>query len=196
MPFKLNISDKEGKAWRLETEETGLVGKSVGDIVKGEDVGTDFAGYEFEITGGSDSSGFPLSKDVEGIGLKRVLLTRGWGMHKRPRGDKKKVPQPKGLRLRKTVRGKTISETTVQINIKLLKEGGKKLSEIFSDQNKPAEAAAEEATPVEKQLEETKVEETKPKQKEEVKEESKPEEAPEEKQEEPKEEKPSEEKKE
>jgi small subunit ribosomal protein S6e len=183
MPFKLNISDKEGKSWKLETEAEALSGKVVGDKVGGKDIGTDFDGYELEITGGSDIAGFPLSKDVGGIGLKRVLLTKGWGMHKRPKGDKKRVPQPKGLRLKKTVRGNTISESTVQINMKVVKEGKKKLGEVFPDQNGPkevkaekkAEAPAEEAKPVEKPVEAPKPEEAKPV--EEKKEEAKPEEA-------------------
>ncbi|MBA7703749.1 hypothetical protein ES703_112542 [subsurface metagenome] len=67
-------------------------------------------------------------------------------MKKRPRKEgKKKVsnPKPKGLRLRKTVRGRVISPEIVQINLKILKEGGKKLSEIFPDQNKPKEEKEE-----------------------------------------------------
>jgi hypothetical protein len=39
--------------------------------------------------------------------------------------------------MRKTVRGKVISPAIVQINLKILKEGDKKLSEIFSEQNQP-----------------------------------------------------------
>ena len=42
-------------------------------------------------------------------------------MHKRPKGVRKKVHQTKGLRLRKTVRGRTISENTGQVNIQVLK---------------------------------------------------------------------------
>ncbi len=128
MAFKINISDK-GISWRTESNAEFLIGKSVGDKVNGEELGRDFEGYEFEITGGSDNSGFPLYKEVEGIGLRRVLLKKGWGMHNKR----------KGVRLRKTVRGKTIFEKTVQINMKLVKEGGKKLREIFQDQNKKEE---------------------------------------------------------
>ncbi len=39
--------------------------------------------------------------------------------------------------MRKTVRGKVISPDIVQINLKIVKEGGKKLSEIFPEQNQP-----------------------------------------------------------
>ncbi|GIU68155.1 MAG: 30S ribosomal protein S6e [Candidatus Pacearchaeota archaeon] len=133
--FKINISDKSGKTYKIETESESLIGKSLHDKVLGEEIGPDFYGYEFEITGASDKAGFPSLEIVEGTGLKRVLLSYGKGMHKRPRKEgKKKRPnmKPKGLRLRKTVRGKVISSDIVQINLKVLKEGQKKLSEIFS----------------------------------------------------------------
>ena len=144
MPHKINISTKEGKSWKLEVEEAKLDEKELDQIVKGEEFSEDLSGYEFQITGASDKSGFILHKDAEGVGLKRLLFKIGFGMHKRPKGDKKKNPRAKkGLRLRKTVRGKVISPTTVQINMKVLKEGSKKLSEIFPDQNKPKDSQEE-----------------------------------------------------
>ncbi len=138
MVLKLNISNK-GKSWKLELETEILSGKSIGDRFDGKEIRHELEGYELEITGGSDFAGFPMSKDVEGIGLKRVLLVKGWGMHKRPKGNKKRIPKSKGLRLRKTVRGKTIFEKTVQLNLNVLKEGKKSLAEIFSEQDKPKE---------------------------------------------------------
>jgi len=54
-----------------------------------------------------------------------------------------------GLRLRKTVRGKVISQLTSQINLSVLKVGTKSLSEIFPDQNKPKEAKKADAQPTE-----------------------------------------------
>ena len=129
MVFKLIIGDK-GKAWRLEIEGEGLVGKSIGEKVDGKEISSALSGYELEITGGSDFAGFPMYKEVEGIGLKRVLFTKkGWGMW----------DNREGIRLRKTIRGKQISDKTVQINMKILKEGGNKLSEIFPEQNKASE---------------------------------------------------------
>ncbi len=128
MPYKVIIGDK-GKAWKLELEGTNVFGKSIGDKIKGEELNAELSGYEFEITGGSDTSGFPLSKDVEGIGLKRLLLKKGWGMKQ----------SGEGLRLRKTVRGKVLSETIAQINLKVVKKGNKALVEVFPDQNKPKE---------------------------------------------------------
>lgn len=137
MPFKINISDK-GKAWKLEIESETILGKNVGEKFDGKDISADLSGYELEITGGSDIAGFPLSKDVDGLTLKALLLTKGWGMRDNRRG----------VRLRKTVRGKQISATTSQINLKVLKAGSKTLSEIFPEQNKPKEKAVEKKVEV------------------------------------------------
>jgi small subunit ribosomal protein S6e len=140
MVFKINIAEKNGKTFHLESDSEELMGKELHNKIEGKDISGDLSGYEFEITGASDTSGFTSFENVEGTGLKRVLLTYGKGMHRRPRREgKKKVSNftPKGLRLRKTVRGKIISPAIVQINLKILKEGNKKLSEIYADQNQP-----------------------------------------------------------
>jgi len=138
MAFKINISEKSGKTYKVESEANALVGKALHDTIPGSDINTDLEGYEFEITGTSDKSGFTSHKDVEGIGLKKVLLSYEKGMKKRPRKEGKKKlsnKNPKGLRLRKTVRGKIISKAIVQINLKVTKEGTKKLSEIFAKES-------------------------------------------------------------
>lgn len=126
MPFKINIGDK-GKSWKFETESDHLNGKSLGDKIHGQELKSDLEGYELEISGGSDIAGFPLYKDLEGIGLKKFLFIKGWGMR----------DNRKGVRLKKTVRGKTISNKVIQINFKVLKHGKKHLNTIFPDQNQP-----------------------------------------------------------
>lgn len=153
MTFKINISTSSGKTYKLEAEAPGLLEKELGDKIKGEKISSELTGYEFEITGASDKSGFTAIKEVEGFGLKKVLLNYGKAMKRRPKKEGKKKHsdiRPKGLRLRKTVRGRIISEAISQINLKLIKEGNKKLSEIFPDQNKSPETQAEKTeTPVE-----------------------------------------------
>jgi small subunit ribosomal protein S6e len=144
MVFKVNIGTKDGKTYKMESESESFLEKSLGEKIEGKDISPDLEGYEFEINGASDKAGLPARKDVEGIGLKRVLLNYGEGMHKRPKREGKKKrsnPKPKGLRLRKTARGKILSSLIVQINLKVLKQGHKKLSEIFPDQNKAKEKA-------------------------------------------------------
>jgi len=128
MAFKLNISDK-GKAWKIETESEFLVGKTIGDKINGKEIKHELEGYEFEITGGSDNAGFPLSKDVPGLALKALLLKKGFGMK----------DNIEGMRRRKTVRGGTISQLVTLINLKVVKHGTKHLNEIFPEQNKPKE---------------------------------------------------------
>src|SRR3989344_7869597 len=114
MAFKLVISDpKTRKAVQKEVDEktSGLNGKKIRDKVPGEPLG--LAGFELEVTGGSDKDGFPMRSDIDGVNRKRALLIRGIGL-------KDKV---KGLRKRKSVRGNTISAAVSQINAKVVKYG-------------------------------------------------------------------------
>ena len=148
MPFKINLGEK-GKSWKFELDSESLIGRKIGENIEGKELKSDLSGYELEITGTSDIAGFPGFKEVEGSNLKRVLLTYGKGMHKKPRKlGKKPVESPKGLRLKKSVRGNMISKDTIQINIKVIKEGSKKLEEIFPEQNKPKEKPAEQTAGV------------------------------------------------
>jgi len=167
MTFKINISEKSGNTYHLESDSEELMGKELHNKIEGKDISADLSGYEFEITGASDNAGFTAMENVEGTGLKKILLRYGKGMHKRPRREgKKKIsnPRPKGLRLRKTVRGKIISPAIVQINLKILKEGNKKLSEIFPEQaqGKTKENRKIKRALVKKEKQEKPAEESKP----------------------------------
>ncbi len=147
MAFKINIGTKEGKTIKLEVEAPELEGKELGQTIQGELVSPNLVGYEFEIRGTSDNAGFTSMENIDGIALKKSLLTYGKAMHKRSRREGKKHRmslKPRGLRLRKTVRGKVISPAITQINLKMIKEGNKKLQEVFADQfvQAPAEATA------------------------------------------------------
>jgi small subunit ribosomal protein S6e len=135
--FKINIGTKQGKTYHFELESEELVGKKLHEILNGKDLKEELDGYEFEITGASDKAGFTSMEDVEGVGLKKVLLSYGKGMKRKIRKEGKKKKgrnKPRGLRLRKTVRGNTISPDIIQINLKVTKEGNKKLPDIFEGQ--------------------------------------------------------------
>ncbi len=132
--IKLNISYK-GKTKKVVIENAKfLFGKKIGDKIKGE--GIDMPGYEFEISGGSDASGFPMRNDVEGTSRKRILIAGGVGLRKKPR---------KGFRTRKTVAGNTIYEKTAQVNLKVLKMGK---DDLFAE---PKTEASEEENPAPKE---------------------------------------------
>jgi small subunit ribosomal protein S6e len=138
MPFKINIGHK-GKSWKVESSSESFIGMKLGDKVDGKDIHADLGDYEFEISGASDKAGFPSKKDVDGQALRGVLLKKGWGMH---------TSRPKGLRLKKTVRGNVINSDVVQINLIVVKAGSKKFEEVFPEQNQPkAKPATPQATP-------------------------------------------------
>ncbi len=145
MAFKINVAHN-GKTYKADSQNEELVGNSIGETIDGALISEDLAGYELEITGTSDKAGFCGMPETNGPRLHRLLLSYERGMHKRPKHEGKKVrsnKNPKGLRLRKTVRGKEISLETVQINTKVLKEGKKKFDALFAPAEEPA---AEEKT--------------------------------------------------
>jgi small subunit ribosomal protein S6e len=120
--FKIVIGEK-GKSYSkvLTNDESNfLMGKKIKNTIEGGHIG--FKGYEFLISGGSDKEGFPMRQDVEGIGRKKIFLTKG------SIGTRL---NKKGIRIRKSVSGNTISQLTSQINLKVIKEGSKTLDEIF-----------------------------------------------------------------
>lgn len=146
MAFKINVSHK-GKTIKFETDSEELIDKVIGEKIPGKEISKDLDGYQLEITGTSDKAGFPGIKEYKGPNLRRVLLTYGIGMKSKPKGLKKKKPRANpGLRLRKTIRGDTISADTVQINTKVIKEGAKKFEEMVpkkEPKEKPATPVAQ-----------------------------------------------------
>ena len=101
MVFKINVSHN-GKTFKLESESEDLVGHSIGERIDGKEFSEDLEGYEIEITGTSDKAGFTGMINIDGPGLKRVLLGYGKGMKRKPKGERKTSRRPKGLKLRKT----------------------------------------------------------------------------------------------
>ena len=116
------ISDPEtGKAIQYELDDAktnALVGKTVGETVEGDVLG--LPGYKLKITGGSDSSGFPIRPDVHGSGKKRVLIRGAPGLR----------PKRKGIAKRKTVRGRELSSDISQVNMRVEEKGSTPLEEL------------------------------------------------------------------
>jgi len=134
MAFKINVSDK-GKTLKLESDNEALIRMKIGEKINGNIISGDLDGYSLEITGTSDIAGFPGVKGEIGQQLRGLLLTKDdLGM---------RTTKPKGLRLRKSVRGEEISEKTSQINMKVLKEGSKKFQEMLPKKEEPAEEKKE-----------------------------------------------------
>ncbi len=130
MAFKLVISDpKTRKSWQKEVSGEGILGKKIGDKFSGAVAGLE--GYELQITGGSDSDGFPMRKDVDGTGRKRILVSGGVGFK----------PKLEGQRKRKSIRGNMVSQDAAQVNSKVIKYGKVPLEKVFgaAEEEKPAE---------------------------------------------------------
>lgn len=124
MEFKVVIGTKEGKSYQKEfkgAEAEALQGKSIGETISGDRLG--FLGYEFIITGGSDKCGFPLRKGIRAV-RKKILIGKSVGFSGKDRNDKKR----KGLLVRRVVCGERITDSTHQVNLKVVKVGSSPLA--------------------------------------------------------------------
>lgn len=164
--FKLTISDpKTGKTAQKEVkddEAQPFIGLNIKSAINGEAFGV--GGFEFKVTGGSDKCGFPLRRGIKGA-RKKIVASGGVGFKK---------PLDKGIKIRKTVCGQKINETTRQINLVVTK--GDDIMKALGAGEAPKEAKPE--APKEEAKPEAKKEEPKPDVKEAPKTEGKPAEAP------------------
>jgi len=106
--FKLTVSDIKGKSITKELKDADanqLLGLKIGDETDAAVVGLS---GKLKIAGGSDKSGIPMRSDIHGAARKYVLLSKGVGLQAAETGQ----------RVRKLMRGNTISEETYQVNCK------------------------------------------------------------------------------
>lgn len=128
--FKLIISDpSSGKSQVAEIEGAKahpLIGRKMGEVIDGSIAG--LSGRQLQITGGSDKDGVPMRADVRGGARVGVILSGGVGFH----FDKK------GERRRKMIRGNTVTEDIVQLNLKFVE---KTLETRKTEEKKPESAS-------------------------------------------------------
>jgi small subunit ribosomal protein S6e len=128
--YKLNISGGNSgsgkglsKLIEIDEKKFRFEGMKIGDVINGGVIG--FPNYEFQITGGSDASGFPMRRDVHGPVKKRILVSkRGVGFKPKKKGEKK----------RKTVRGNEITYDMTLINLKVTKYGEAELFKVKEEE--------------------------------------------------------------
>jgi len=115
---KVIISDPtDGRSKVVEVEgvrANPFIGKKLGEIIDG--IVVDMPATKLQILGGSDNDGVPMRGDVHGGNRRQVILSEGAGF--KPKSD--------GERRRKTVRGNTITDEIVQINLKIIGQNVKK----------------------------------------------------------------------
>lgn len=156
--FKAVLNDTnpkaKGRSFSIEISGTGynhFLGKSIGDTVDGMFVGEGdktLTGYKLEITGGSDTTGRAMRPDLDGGGVKPVLVSPGVGYKGKRYVDKNgRIYRYKydGIRRRRNLRGNVISQNTRQINLKVVDYGKRPLGVIFGlEEEGSAESSEEE----------------------------------------------------
>jgi small subunit ribosomal protein S6e len=104
-----------------DDQKQPLMGLKLGDEFDGSVVGLD--GYTLEITGGSDQDGFPMKKQVQGTGRRKMLVTGGTGVRDLDEGE----------RSRKSLRGNTVADDIVQLNCRVVEQGSESVEELLSE---------------------------------------------------------------
>jgi len=127
--LKIVYSDpKTGRTAQKEISQelaVMLLNKRIGEIIDGGALG--FAGYKFKITGGSDSSGFPMLKALHGAVKRRILK------------NARKSGKDKGVQKRTMVRGNVVSADTAQLNMVITEYGEKSADELFPKKEQKSE---------------------------------------------------------
>ena len=120
--FKVVVNDTKGKSYNVQVtghHANSLIGKKLHDEVDG--IFVSLPGYKLQIRGGTDKDGFAMRRDLPGGVRRRLLLSNSVGFR----------PKTKGKREKRSVRGNTINQETVQINMKVVKTGAKPIDEIL-----------------------------------------------------------------
>lgn len=148
--FKVVVNDKDGKSYQVPVtghHANSLIGKKINDEVDG--IFISLPGYKLKITGGTDKDGFPLRSDLPGMVRRRLLVSDSTGFNAREYG----------LRRKKSLRGNTIGQEVVQINMKVIKKGSRPIDQLIKPQEKTEEKEEEPKKQPEETEEEVKTEE-------------------------------------
>jgi small subunit ribosomal protein S6e len=133
--FKVVVNDtKNGKSHNVSVSghhANSLIGKKIGDEVDG--IFVSLPGYKLIITGGTDKDGFAMRYDLPGMGRRRLLISDGKGFKAREQGMRKK----------KSIRGNTINQDVVQINMKVVKYSSRPIDKLIKTEEKSDEKTEE-----------------------------------------------------
>ncbi|MCX2817780.1 MAG: small subunit ribosomal protein S6e [Methanobacteriota archaeon] len=123
MSVRVVVSNPEtGASYQVEAQADDFAGTAIGDEVDGGYVGLD--GCTLEITGGSDDTGRPMRGDVEGQSIDEILIDGGTGFN----------PTRDGERRRVSVRGGEVGDATVQLNTKVVEQGGTDIEDALGEE--------------------------------------------------------------
>ena len=134
--FKIVVNDtKNGKSYQVQVSghhANSLIGKKIGDDVDG--IFISLPGYKLQITGGTDKDGFAMRRDLPGVGRRKLLLSKSQGFK----------PKENGIRKKKSVKGNTINQDIVQINMNVMKYSSKPIEQLINVEKKDEKEKKEE----------------------------------------------------
>lgn len=125
MPELKCVVGYKGKTYQ-KTVENQFSGMKIGDKVDGSLIG--LKGYELIITGGSDTSGFPMRIGIDSPARKKGFFGKGIGVND--------GIDRKGKKIRKTVVGSIVSDNIAQLNLKVTKAGTEDLEVLMPKEAK------------------------------------------------------------
>jgi len=147
MGIKLNMSNPSTGGQKLieiddDKRLRSLYEKRLAAEVEGDDIGDEFKGYIFKITGGQDKQGFSMKQGILTADRVKIMMAkgeqgcRGFGMRK-------------GERYRKSVRGCIVSHQTSVLHLAVIKKGDAEI-EGLTDSNVPRRLGPKRASKLRK----------------------------------------------
>jgi len=121
--MKLNISNPSSGAQKCieiddEKKLECLYDKRMSQEVNGDDIGDQFKGYVFKLTGGNDKQGFPMKQGILTNTRVRILLDKNDTCYR---------PRRKGERKRKSVRGCIVGHDISVVHLVIVKKGDEEI---------------------------------------------------------------------
>jgi len=143
--MKLNISYPVTgcqKAIVVDDEKklTQFYGKRMGQEVAGDEIGDEFKGYVFKITGGNDKDGFPMKQGILLAARTRILMSAGHSCYR---------PRRTGERKRKSIRGCIVGHDIQALALAIVKVGEQQI-EGLTNEKKPRRKGPKRATRIRK----------------------------------------------
>jgi small subunit ribosomal protein S6e len=143
--MKLNISYPSTGAQKLldiddDRKLRAFFDKRISHEVEGDNLGDDFKGYIFRISGGNDKQGFAMKQGVLTQNRVRLLVSKGHSCYR---------PRKRGERKRKSVRGAVVSSELSVLNLVVVKKGDKDIAGL-TDVQKPRRLGPKRASRIRK----------------------------------------------
>jgi len=117
--MKLNIANPTTGAQQIvemddERKLRVFYEKRMSQEIEGDNLGEEYKGYVFKITGGNDKQGFPMMQGILQAGRVRLLLDKNSNCYR---------PRRRGERKRKSIRGCIVGPDLAVLNLVILKKG-------------------------------------------------------------------------